>query len=51
MILVYQRAFTQNRFGEAAALSYIMFAIIFVVTLIQLRVSRNTVNAASEFES
>jgi len=51
MILVYQRAFTQNRFGEAAALSYIMFAIIFVVTLIQLRISRNTVNAASEFES
>lgn len=51
MLLVYQRAFTQNRYGEAAALSYIMFAIIFLVTLIQLRVSRNTVNAAAEFES
>jgi multiple sugar transport system permease protein len=51
MILVYQRAFTQNRFGEAAALSYVMFAIILVVTLIQFRISRNTVNAASEFES
>lgn len=50
-LLVYQRAFAQNRFGEAAALSYIMFAIIFLVTLIQMRVSRNTVNAASEFES
>lgn len=51
MLLVYQRAFTQNRFGEAAALSYVMFAIIFLVTLLQLRISRNTVNAASEFES
>ena len=51
MLLVYQRAFTQNRFGEAAALSYVMFAIIFAVTLLQLRVSRNTVNAASEFEA
>ena len=49
--LVFTRAFGQNRFGEAAALSYVMFAIIFVVTLLQLRLSRNTVNAASEFES
>ena len=51
MLLVYQRAFTQNRFGEAAALSYVMFAIIFAVTLLQMRISRNTVNAASEFEA
>ncbi len=50
-LLVYQRAFTQNRFGEAAALSYVMFAIIFAVTLLQMRLSRNVVNAASEFES
>lgn len=49
--LVYQRAFVQNRFGEAAALSYIMFAIIFLVTLLQMRLSRNVVNAASEFEA
>ncbi len=49
--LVFQRAFTQNRFGEAAALSYIMFAIIFVVTILQMRLSRNVVNAASEFEA
>lgn len=49
--LVYQHAFVQNRFGDAAALSYVMFAIIFVVTLIQMRVSRNAVNAAAEFES
>src|SRR5581483_5576910 len=49
--LVFTRAFGQNRFGEAAALSYVMFAIIFVVTLLQLRLSRNTVDAASEFES
>ena len=49
--LVFQRAFVQNRFGEAAALSYIMFAIIFAVTLLQMRLSRNAVNAASEFEA
>lgn len=49
--LVFQRAFTQNRFGEAAALSYVMFAIIFVVTILQMRLSRNVVNAASEFEA
>lgn len=48
---VFQRAFVQNRFGEASALSYIMFAVIFAVTLLQLRVSRNAVNAAAEFEA
>ncbi|GCE22926.1 carbohydrate ABC transporter permease [Dictyobacter kobayashii] len=46
--LVFQRAFRENRFGSAAALSYVMFAIIFVVTIIQLRLSRNAVNAAAE---
>ncbi len=46
--LVYQRAFTQNRFGAASALAYILFAIIFVVTMIQLRLSRGATNAASE---
>lgn len=49
-LLIFQRAFQQNRFGEASALAYILFAIIFVVTMIQLRVSRNATNAASEFE-
>lgn len=48
--LVFQRAFTQNRFGEAAALSYVMFAVIFAVTMLQMRLSRNSVNAAAEFE-
>ncbi|MFZ0214826.1 MAG: sugar ABC transporter permease [Candidatus Dormiibacterota bacterium] len=50
-LLTYQRAFQQNRFGEAAALAYILFAIIFVVTMAQLRVSRSAVSSASEFES
>jgi multiple sugar transport system permease protein len=49
--LVYQRAFTQNRFGAAAALAYVLFAIIFVVTFIQLRLSRGLVNAAADFEA
>ncbi len=48
--LVFQRAFQQNRFGAASALAYILFAIIFVVTMIQLRLSRGVTNAASEFE-
>ena len=50
-LLIFQRAFQQNRFGEASALAYILFAIIFVVTIVQLRVSRDATNAASEFET
>lgn len=49
-LLIFQRAFQQNRFGEASALAYILFAIIFVVTMMQLRISRGATNAASEFE-
>jgi multiple sugar transport system permease protein len=48
--LVYQRAFQQNRFGNAAALAYVLFAIIFVVTFLQFRLSRGFVNAAADFE-
>jgi multiple sugar transport system permease protein len=48
--LVYQRAFQQNRFGSASALAYILFAIIFVVTMVQLRLGRGVSNAAAEFE-
>jgi multiple sugar transport system permease protein len=49
--LVYQRAFTQNRFGAAAALAYVLFAIIFMVTFLQLRLSRGLVNAAADVEA
>jgi multiple sugar transport system permease protein len=49
-LLVFQRAFQQNRFGSASALAYILFAIIFAVTMVQLRVARSTTNVASEFE-
>jgi multiple sugar transport system permease protein len=48
--LIYQRAFQQNRFGSASALAYILFAIIFVVTMVQLRLGRGVTNAASDFE-
>ncbi len=48
--LVFQRAFQQNRFGAASALAYVMFGIIFIVTLVQLRVGRRVSNAASEFD-
>jgi multiple sugar transport system permease protein len=48
--LVYQRAFAQNRFGNAAAIGYVLFAIIFIVTLLQLRLSRGYVNAVAETE-
>ncbi|MBO0743974.1 MAG: sugar ABC transporter permease [Candidatus Dormibacteraeota bacterium] len=50
-LLIFQRAFQQNRFGEASALAYILFAIIFLVTMAQLRLSRGAVNSASEFET
>lgn len=50
-LLIFQRAFQQNRFGEASALAYILFAIIFLVTMAQLRLSRGAVNAASEFDT
>jgi multiple sugar transport system permease protein len=49
-LLVFQRAFQQNRFGAASALAYILFAIIFAVTMVQLRVGRGMTNVASEFE-
>lgn len=49
-LLVFQRAFQQNRFGAASALAYILFAIILAVTMVQLRVGRGMSNAASEFE-
>jgi multiple sugar transport system permease protein len=49
-LLVFQRAFQQNRFGAASALAYILFAIIFVVTMVQLRMGRGMSNVASEFE-
>ncbi len=49
--LVYIRAFQQNRFGNAAAIGYVLFAIIFLVTLMQLRLSRGYVNAVAEAEA
>jgi multiple sugar transport system permease protein len=49
--LVYIRAFQQNRFGNAAAIGYVLFAIIFFVTLIQLSLSRGFVNAVAEAEA
>ncbi len=48
--LVFRRAFRENLFGSAAALSYVMFAIIFAVTMIQLRISRNAISAAAEVD-
>ncbi len=40
---IYQNAFQFFQMGHAAALSYVLFAIIFVVTLIQFRVQRRWV--------
>lgn len=50
-LLIFQRAFQQNRFGEASALAYILFAIIFVVTMLQLRVSRGAISSVAESEA
>jgi multiple sugar transport system permease protein len=49
--LVYFRAFQQNRFGNAAAIGYVLFAIIFLVTLIQLSLSRGFVNSVADAEA
>jgi len=49
-LLVFQRAFQQNHFGAASALAYILFAIIFVVTVAQLRLGRRASNAVAEIE-
>lgn len=49
-LLIFQQAFQQDRFGAASALAYVLFALIFVITLMQLRLGRSATNAASEFE-
>ncbi|MFP5416234.1 MAG: carbohydrate ABC transporter permease [Actinomycetes bacterium] len=43
-VYLYQAAFRQFRFGLAAAMAWLLFAIILVITLIQLRVSRRLVH-------
>lgn len=49
-LLIFQRAFLQNRFGAASALAYVLFAIILLVTLLQLRFARGASNAAAAIE-
>ena len=39
-LYMYQTAFEDLRMGRASAMAYILFAIIFVITLIQLRIFR-----------
>lgn len=41
---IYQRAFTDHRFGYASAVAYVLFAIILVITLIQFRGQKKWVN-------
>ena len=40
---LYQQAFRQFNFGLAAAMAWLLFAIILVITVIQIRVSRRWV--------
>lgn len=40
---IYNRGFKYLRMGEAAAMSWVLFAIIFIVTIVQLRVFRSDV--------
>ena len=42
-VYLYQQAFRQFNFGLAAAMAWLLFAIILVITLIQIRVSRRWV--------
>jgi multiple sugar transport system permease protein len=41
---IYQNAFTYFRMGSAAALSYILFAIIFIITMIQFKLQNKWVH-------
>lgn len=43
-VYLYEAAFRQFRFGLAAAMAWLLFAIILVITLIQVRVSRRLVH-------
>ncbi len=47
---LFNEGFTFFRMGYAAALAYVLFAILFVITFIQLRVGRQRASAAYEFE-
>ena len=49
-LLIFQRAFLQNRFGAASALAYVLFAIILAVTMLQLRFGRTASSAAAQVE-
>ena len=38
---LYQEAFSSNRFGRASAIAFVLFAVILVFSLLQLRMRRN----------
>lgn len=46
---LYNMAFDNFRMGYASAMAYIMFAVLFVVTYLQLRIGRSRASAAYEF--
>lgn len=39
--MLYQEAFSNYRFGRASAIAFLLFAVIFVVSLVQLRLNRS----------
>ncbi len=45
---IYQNAFTYTRMGKAAAISWVLFAIVFVVTIVQNRLQRRWVYYETE---
>ncbi len=47
---LFNEGFTFFRMGYAAALAYVLFAILFIITFIQLRIGRQRASAAYEFE-
>ena len=47
-IYLYQQAFQQFNFGLAAAMAWVLFAIIMVITLIQVKVSKRLVHYQGE---
>jgi multiple sugar transport system permease protein len=44
VIYIYQNAFRFQRMGKAAAIAWVLFAIVFVLTLIQMRLQRRWVH-------
>jgi ABC-type sugar transport system permease subunit len=44
VVYIYQQAFTNGRMGRGSAAALVLFAIVFILTIIQKSISRKTVH-------